>query len=150
MLPVLLLVRMALNAVDGMLAREYNMKSRLGALLNELGDVASDAGLYLPLGFVLGTYALVPVLITVVLLALGEMAGILGQVLTDTRHYQGPMGKSDRAVAFGGLALVHGLFGLAPMVIGTVLWLIVALSCMTVFNRCRASLAAPARGASEQ
>ncbi len=37
--PVVLFARMALNAIDGMLAREHNMKSTLGAILNELGDV---------------------------------------------------------------------------------------------------------------
>jgi CDP-diacylglycerol--glycerol-3-phosphate 3-phosphatidyltransferase len=40
---------MALNAIDGMLAREHGQASRLGAVLNELGDVVADAGLYLPL-----------------------------------------------------------------------------------------------------
>lgn len=54
LLPVVLFVRMALNAVDGMLAREHNMKSALGAILNELSDVVSDAGLYLPLALVNG------------------------------------------------------------------------------------------------
>jgi CDP-diacylglycerol--glycerol-3-phosphate 3-phosphatidyltransferase len=33
---------MALNAIDGMLAREHDMQSPLGAMLNELGDVLSD------------------------------------------------------------------------------------------------------------
>ena len=40
---------MALNAVDGMLAREFNQKSRLGGYLNEITDVVSDAAPYLPL-----------------------------------------------------------------------------------------------------
>ena len=40
---------MALNAIDGMLAREFNQKSRLGGYLNEITDVVSDAALYLPL-----------------------------------------------------------------------------------------------------
>ena len=39
---------MAFNAIDGMLAREFGQKSRLGAYLNELTDVVSDAALYLP------------------------------------------------------------------------------------------------------
>ena len=45
---------MALNALDGMLAREFNQKSRLGAVLNELGDVVSDTALYLPIALVPG------------------------------------------------------------------------------------------------
>ena len=52
LLPLALLIRMGLNAIDGMLAREHNMQSNLGAILNELGDVISDTVLYLPLAFV--------------------------------------------------------------------------------------------------
>ena len=36
LLPVTLFLRMALNAIDGMLAREHGMKSAAGAVLNEL------------------------------------------------------------------------------------------------------------------
>ena len=43
---------MALNAIDGMLAREFIKKSRLGGYLNEITDVVSDAALYLPFAFV--------------------------------------------------------------------------------------------------
>src|SRR5216684_9082778 len=53
LLPIVLFVRMALNAIDGMLAREHNQKTPLGAILNELGDVFSDAALYLPLATIL-------------------------------------------------------------------------------------------------
>ncbi len=52
LLPAWLFLRMALNAIDGMMARELNMKSTLGAVLNEIGDVLSDLGLYLPLAVV--------------------------------------------------------------------------------------------------
>src|SRR5687768_3932260 len=51
-LPVWLFARMALSAIDGMMAREMNMASVLGAVLNEFGDVASDLALYLPLALV--------------------------------------------------------------------------------------------------
>jgi CDP-diacylglycerol---glycerol-3-phosphate 3-phosphatidyltransferase len=49
--PLLLFARMALNALDGILAREFGQKSALGAYLNELGDVISDAFLYFPFVF---------------------------------------------------------------------------------------------------
>ena len=52
LIPVWLLVRMALNAIDGMLAREFGQKSGLGAYLNEIGDVVSDAALYAPFALV--------------------------------------------------------------------------------------------------
>lgn len=44
LLPIVLFVRMALNALDGMMARECNQQTRLGAILNETGDVISDIG----------------------------------------------------------------------------------------------------------
>ncbi len=44
LLPVWMLLRMALNAVDGMLAREFGQQSRLGAYLNELSDVVGRCG----------------------------------------------------------------------------------------------------------
>src|SRR3954469_21040056 len=52
LLPLWLLIRMALNAIDGMLAREFGQKSRGGAYLNELFAGLSDAALYLPFAFV--------------------------------------------------------------------------------------------------
>ena len=48
-LPAWLFLRMALNAIDGMLAREHGMTTTLGAVLNEVGDVLADLALYLPL-----------------------------------------------------------------------------------------------------
>ena len=48
LLPLWFFLRMALNAIDGMLAREHGQQSPLGAYLNELSDVAADAALYLP------------------------------------------------------------------------------------------------------
>jgi CDP-diacylglycerol--glycerol-3-phosphate 3-phosphatidyltransferase len=47
--PFVLLLRMALNALDGMMARQFQMQSKLGAALNEMGDVLSDIVLYYPL-----------------------------------------------------------------------------------------------------
>jgi CDP-diacylglycerol--glycerol-3-phosphate 3-phosphatidyltransferase len=134
LLPAALFARMALNAIDGMLAREHGQRSRLGALLNEIGDVVSDAALYLPLALVPGFDPRLAVGI-VVLAALGEMTGVLGPTIGASRRYDGPMGKSDRAFVFGLLALLLGL-GVRP---GT--WLVVVqggvlvLLLVTVWNR---------------
>ena len=108
LLPGTLFIRMALNAIDGMLAREHDMKTRLGAVLNELSDVLSDTALYLPL-------ALVPafnhwlVVGLVILAVMVEMTGVVAIQIGATRNYAGPMGKSDRAFAFGLIALLLGL-----------------------------------------
>src|SRR5687767_5190210 len=80
LLPLTLFLRMALNAIDGMLAREHKQASPAGALLNELSDVLSDAVLYLPLALIAGISAQL-VVIVVVLGIMAEMAGALGPML---------------------------------------------------------------------
>lgn len=134
LLPAALFVRMALNAIDGMLAREHGQKSRLGALINELGDVVSDAALYLPLALVPGFSA--PLAAACVILAgLSELAGVLGQTIGASRRYDGPMGKSDRAFVFGLMTLLAGL-GIGPgRWVGWAQALILALLGVTVWNR---------------
>ena len=105
-IPMVLLVRMAMNAVDGMLAQEHHMQSRLGAVLNEMGDMVSDAFLYLPFALVISP----TLVIAFVLLAiLSETAGILGLTIGGDRRYDGPLGKSDRALVLGVMALAIGL-----------------------------------------
>jgi len=112
LLPPALLVRMGLNAIDGMLAREHAMKSDLGAILNEMGDVISDSVMYLPLALVPGVPPAWVVLFVLVGI-LSEMAGVLAALVGGERRYDGPMGKSDRALLVGTLALLLAL-GLRP------------------------------------
>lgn len=108
LLPVTLFLRMALNAIDGMLAREHHQQSRPGALLNELGDLVSDMALYLPLALIPGM-APVAVLAAVLTAVLAEFTGVCAALIGSERRYDGPMGKSDRAFAFGLLGLLSGL-----------------------------------------
>ncbi len=108
LLPLALVMRMALNAIDGMLAREHGQASKLGALLNEAGDVASDALMYLPL-MARPEFPSVVVLMLVVFGFLIETVGMAAVQFGASRRYDGPFGKSDRAFAFGALALLLGL-----------------------------------------
>lgn len=139
LLPVVLFLRMALNAIDGMLAREHNQKSRLGAVLNELGDVVSDAALYLPLALVPGFSPSLIVLI-VLLSLLSEMAGVINQTLGGSRRYDGPLGKSDRAFVFGAVGLVLGLGFSGEGWLNHVLGIALLLLIWTVVNRVRHGL----------
>lgn len=138
-LPLLLFVRMALNAIDGMLAREHDQKSSLGAILNELGDVVSDILLYLP--FALLPFVDAPLVVAICLLAvIGEMTGVIGVQIGASRRYDGPFGKSDRAVLFGGCGLLIGL-GVENSTLYLALFSIAALlSAFTIWNRARAAL----------
>ena len=139
LIPLWMLLRMALNAIDGMLAREFGQQSRLGAYLNELCDVDADSALYLPFALLPGVSAMAVVL--VVLLALfSEYAGVLGPMVGASRRYDGPMGKSDRAFAFGVLATGVACGWLPASWVNGALLLIAALALYTLVNRVRQGL----------
>jgi len=139
LIPIWMFVRMALNAVDGMLAREFGHKSVLGAYLNELTDVISDAALYLPFAF-FAPFSVWSVAAVIFLSALSEMAGVIAQTTGASRRYDGPMGKSDRAFAFGALALWIGVVGTLPAWADALMWIVALLTAATVFNRVRMGL----------
>lgn len=139
--PPFLLLRMALNAVDGMLAREFFQPTPLGSLLNEVGDMVSDAALYLPLALLLPAPPWLVVLI-VLLAMIGEAAGIAARTIGAGRRYDGPFGKSDRALAFSILAVAAFFQLLAPPLwMPLVLAALLLLSILTIMNRVRAALA---------
>ncbi len=130
LLPVWMFLRMALNAIDGMLAREFGQQSVLGAYLNELSDVVADAALYLPF-VVIPPFGWPAVGAVVFLSAVSEMAGALGPMVGAPRRYDGPMGKSDRAFVFGALGL---WVGLAPGLPDWAFWIMPAMAVAIVVN----------------
>jgi CDP-diacylglycerol--glycerol-3-phosphate 3-phosphatidyltransferase len=139
LVPAVMFVRMALNAIDGMLAREHDMKTPLGAFLNELSDVVSDAALYSPFALLAGVQ---PALVMALVIAaiVSEMTGVVAVQVGASRRYDGPMGKSDRALVFGAVALALGLGvpagGWLNLVFGATLLLVL----LTVANRMRSAL----------
>ena len=140
LVPVWMFLRMAFNAVDGMLAREHGQKSALGGYLNEITDVVSDAALYVPFALV-APFSLAWLTAIVFLATLTEFAGVLGAVHGNGRNYEGPMGKSDRALLFGALGALVAGFGTLP----AWTWHIQPMACVlliwTVVNRVRSGLA---------
>ena len=92
--PPLVLIRLALNALDGSVARRTRTSRPIGAAYNEIGDRLSDAA-------TVGAAAFV----TRPALALGALAscylasstGVLALALTGKRDSGGPAGKADRA-----------------------------------------------------
>lgn len=140
LIPLWMLLRMALNAIDGMLAREFGQQSKLGAYLNELSDVVADSALYLPFALLAGVSPTLVVLV-VVLAVISEYAGVLGPMVGASRRYDGPMGKSDRAFCFGvlGAGVASGL--LPSSWINGLLAVILLLLLATLVNRVRQGLA---------
>jgi len=139
-LPVILFVRMALNAVDGMLAREHDMQTALGAMFNELSDVIADALLYLPLAYV-ASFSPFGVVVVVLLGVVAEMTGVVAQTVGASRRYDGPLGKSDRAFLFGALSVWVALFGGPYWLIALCLGVASVLGLVTIGNRVRSGLA---------
>jgi CDP-diacylglycerol--glycerol-3-phosphate 3-phosphatidyltransferase len=142
LVPLWMFLRMALTAIDGTLAREFGQKTPLGAYLNELSDVVSDAALYLPFAWV-APFGWWPVCLVIGLSALSEMAGALGPMIGAPRQYNGPLGKSDRAFLFGALALWVGLAdGMLPEWTFWVMAVVVPAGILfNIFNRIRSGLA---------
>ena len=140
LIPIWLFVRMALNAIDGMLAREFNQKSRLGGYLNEITDVVSDAALYLPFAFI-SPFDTLQIGLIIWLSALTEFCGVLGHVQGKTRRYDGPLGKSDRAFLFGVLGLVYVFVPTLPNFLYWLVWIAIILLIATCVKRVKSGLA---------
>lgn len=138
-IPLWMLIRMALNAIDGMLAREFSQQSRLGAYLNELADIVSDAILYLPFALLTGVEPALIIALTL-LAIVSEYAGVLGVMVGAERRYDGPMGKSDRALIFGTLGLLVALGWLPAFWLNLIFSAVILLLGVTIFNRVTSGL----------
>jgi CDP-diacylglycerol---glycerol-3-phosphate 3-phosphatidyltransferase len=139
LIPIWMFIRMALNAIDGMLAREYNQKSNLGAYLNEICDVVSDCALLLIFTKINQVDSSL-VIVMVLLSFLTEYVGVLGLMVGGSRRYDGPMGKSDRAFAFSLISLGIATYLLPLDWLNILLLLIIFLLLITVINRVRKGL----------
>ncbi|MEN8624431.1 alpha/beta fold hydrolase [Psychrobacter proteolyticus] len=130
LLPSSLFVRMALNAIDGMMAREHGQASRLGAVLNEVGDIVADTVLLASLTHHINDkeqqtlIANLPTNIStsqhhitaLIALSIGtELLGVTSNTTLGVRANQGPLGKSDRAFLLGMLGALMGSRAKVPV-----------------------------------
>ncbi|MDV2440775.1 CDP-alcohol phosphatidyltransferase family protein [Acinetobacter gerneri] len=144
--PLWMLVRMAFNAIDGMLAREFKQQTKIGAFYNELCDIISDTFLYIC--FITFTFIQPALLLFVIFLAiLSEYTGVMAPLIGQDRRYDGPMGKSDRAFCFSSLAVIIVIFPLFSdrteflfYITNAVLLVIGLLLCITIYNRFKNSI----------
>ncbi|HEX9697590.1 MAG TPA: phosphatidate cytidylyltransferase [Actinomycetota bacterium] len=99
----LALIRIALNALDGSVARRTGTARPWGAALNEICDRAADTLFVAPLALIvhpaLALGALAAALVS-------SCAGIVSHAATGERDYGGPMGKADRMLVVGVAALI--------------------------------------------
>ena len=132
--PLFMFLRMALNAIDGLLAKEHNMMSKRGAMFNEMSDVIADVALFLPFALIDGINPVFVVLFSIIGV-FSEMAGVIAQTLNGVRRYDGPMGKSDRVFVVGVIALLLGL-GVQAGIWTDILFVIATLlAVLSTYNR---------------
>jgi CDP-diacylglycerol--glycerol-3-phosphate 3-phosphatidyltransferase len=121
---------MGCATIDGTLAIDFGQKSRLGGVLNEVGDVLSDAVLFLPIAFVV-PFSTPSVGTLVALTIFSEVAGMLGPALGGSRRVDGPMGKADRGIALGILGLWICFGGPLP---SEAAWTMLPFGCLLVIT----------------
>lgn len=137
--PVFLFLRMALNAIDGMLAKEHDMKTPAGAIYNEVTDVVSDGFLYY--AFIKFTFISSELLTFVIFFAaVTEITGLAVVLNGKSRQYAGPMGKSDRAFIFSLLAIMISIGADSAKIMNGILFAVAVLLLVTIYNRARKSL----------
>jgi phosphatidylglycerophosphate synthase len=145
LVPPLVFVRLALNALDGSVARRTHASSAFGTALNEVGDRVSDAATIGATSFVAGPRLALGALVCALL---ASTAGVLSLSVTGRRDSRGPMGKADRAALLAAGAATGALAGSAlPFTI--VLWTIGAGALLTAVARIRRmrTRTAPVHGA---
>lgn len=142
--PVFFPFRMALNALDGMIAKERQQVTRLGGLLNELGDSISDFALAAGFFFTLKGANLHFLWGFISLSMVVDLAGLWSFSINGKRSFAGPMGKSDRGIPLSVLAIVVGV-GLShgeinQALCSAVLLISLLLMLLTVIHRCQDAL----------
>jgi len=139
LLPIFMFLRMAGNAIDGMLARQHNQQTDVGFLLNEITDILADAALLLAFSAIAGfdSYWIISLLL---LTWLSEFIALIVQIINGERDNSGPMGKSDRALFLSIFAILIGL-GVDSLLLSS--WFFVighSLLMVTCFNRIKNGL----------
>lgn len=94
---LLMLIRLVVNALDGLVARAMKLDSKKGLVKNEFVDRVSDVLLFIGFSFVPAVNVSL-LLITIVSFLLVSYLGILSLAVTGVREYTGIMGKADRIV----------------------------------------------------
>ncbi len=95
-IPFMAFVRTALNALDGLVARDLKViNKKFGEVLNEIIDRLSDLAIFLGIAF--ASYVNVYLAFTsIILILLNSYLAILSKAAGGKRRYEGIMGKADR------------------------------------------------------
>lgn len=136
--PLFFLVRMGFNALDGMIANRFDKKTNLGIFLNEIGDIIADTVFFLCFFSTISTNTILTMLF-VFLGILSEYTGVTAIQIDGKRHYEGPMGKSDRAF-FISILSIFIFLGINNKYISYLVYFGIFLLVITIYNRIKATL----------
>jgi len=103
--PVVALLRTALNALDGLVAKRTGLARPWGEVLNECCDRVADVALFGGLALADGVNLYLGAG-AIVLILLGSYVGIVSKAAGGPRQYGGVMGKADRMIFLSVVAVV--------------------------------------------
>jgi phosphatidylglycerophosphate synthase len=104
-----ILLRMAFNVLDGMVARQANKTTAYGEALAEFMDRLSDVAIFL--GMTFSTYCSAMFgLLGIIVVLIASYVGILGKAVGAQRQFGGIMGKVDRLILVMVFAAAQYLF----------------------------------------
>lgn len=135
--PVVALVRMALNALDGMVARSSGQARPWGEVLNEVSDRGSDVALFGALGLAgYGDPRIAAAAVVAMLIA--SYTGVVAKAAGGRRQYGGVMGKVERMAVLS-LTCIAALLFDATAVVNAGFAIVLAGSAVTTFQRLRSA-----------
>jgi CDP-diacylglycerol--glycerol-3-phosphate 3-phosphatidyltransferase len=111
LVPVLVVVRIVLNLLDGSLARRTARTHPRGELFNEVGDRLADVAFLAPVAVLPGASSVI-VLLGVLTGVLASYVGITARAAGGERIYRGVLSKPGRMALLAVTCLVA--FGLGP------------------------------------
>jgi phosphatidylglycerophosphate synthase len=137
LVPVATLVRTALNALDGLVARSSGLARPWGEVLNECCDRFADVSLFV--GLLLAPGSNVPTgCAALVLMLISSYVGTVAKAAGGKRQYGGIMGKADRMLYLGAAAFATLLLPGVPVFTYLLVGVVAGL-CVTIFQRLEAA-----------
>ena len=131
--PFIALLRISLNALDGMVAKDLGVARPWGEVLNELCDRLADVAFFVGLALVPGVNISLAISV-LVLMVITSYVGILSKAAGGPRQFGGIMGKADRMILLAVAAVLALILPHLP-VFNAFLALVLAGLAVTMIQR---------------
>jgi CDP-diacylglycerol--glycerol-3-phosphate 3-phosphatidyltransferase len=139
LVPPIAIGRTALNALDGLVARDTGLARPWGEVLNEFSDRLSDVALMTGLALAPGSNTTLGAAAMVMML-LSSYLGTAAKAAGGRRQYGGVMGKADRMIYLSIASVVAFFFSAVPIFTYFLVLMIAGLF-VTILQRIRSTYA---------